>query len=169
MHFVHPLVHWNALGKIYGHAYLMEVKEQNIPVSVNAIVFIFQEKRSWICLCMYAFIICSMSHTDWVWFRENRLSIKVKKGATSSCFSLRFRSVKCAIMIFISHSTSVTLPAQGCFAFFINTLTHEHIKYDKIFTPLHGMNCIPCTHMLYILLHNILPHFIDSIKFEMEQ
>lgn len=31
-------------------------------------------------MCAKAFIICSMSHTDCVWFRENRLSIKVKKG-----------------------------------------------------------------------------------------
>lgn len=101
-------------------------------------------------------------------------SIKVKK-ATSFCFSLRFRLVKCAMMIFISYSSAVTPSAQGLFSvrisflFFINILTHEHIKYDKIFTLLHGMNCIPCTHMLYILQHNILPHFIDSIKFEMEQ
>lgn len=136
-------------------------------LGVNAIVFIFQEGKKMVNGC-----ICSMQHIpNGLGIMQGKIdSIKVKK-ATSFRFSLRFRLLKCAMMIFIS----LRLWTSFTSLFFVNILTHEHIKYDKIFTLLHWMNCIPCnchTHTpIYsqYTIHNILPHFIDSIKFEMEQ
>lgn len=45
MHFVSICALRNASGKIYGHAYLMGVKEQNILVSMQSYLYFKKEKN----------------------------------------------------------------------------------------------------------------------------
>lgn len=77
---------------------------------------------------------------------------------------MHFRLENCAVMIAISYFQwpfSSSWPPR----FFINILTHERIKYDKIFTLKHWMWAKAHTytgHILYTLLQ-----FFDSFRFGM--